>query len=517
MAQPAEPILPQVTFEAGDQKSAVERGERVFINAYNISGNTVLDKDLLNSIILAYVNRDVLLTEISELRDKLTLAYVEHGYVSSGAVIDLSTVPQGLLSIQIVEGVISRVQIDTDGRLRNSYLRKRIQSSGHEVFNIAKTERNLQILQQNHRIESLQSQLLPGAHAGQSILEVGVREARPYSAMLESSNYESPNVGAERALIAVAHSNISGYGDRLDFDVRKSKGLTAWHANYAVPISAKDVTVFLDAQMSESEIVEDDFASLDINSEADIYSLGIDYPVYRSERSQFGLFASLDRLHSKSFLLGTIPFSFSEGVENGEARITALRLGQSWNQRSRQRAIALQSTFSVGIDALDATVNSDDIPDGTFLKWLFQSQWAQRVPWLGSQIIARGDLQLSESALLGLEKFALGGHNSVRGYRENIFSGDNGVIASVEWRVPLFSRRGGDQSVALAPFLDTGYVRNRRASNQSKSLSSAGLGLHGRFSRHAQVNIHWAKGFESTGGSGDLQDDGLHLQARFQF
>ena len=34
----------------------------------------------------------------------------------------------------------------------------------------------------------------------------------------------------------------------------------------------------------------------------------------------------------------------------------------------------------------------------------------------------------------------LGGHSSVRGYRESTFSGDNGVLASLEWRLPVYSR-----------------------------------------------------------------------------
>ena len=37
------------------------------------------------------------------------------------------------------------------------------------------------------------------------------------------------------------------------------------------------------------------------------------------------------------------------------------------------------------------------------------------------------------------EKFSLGGVNSVRGYRENELVSDNGVIGSMELRIPLSS------------------------------------------------------------------------------
>ena len=58
--------------------------------------------------------------------------------------------------------------------------------------------------------------------------------------------------------------------------------------------------------------------------------------------------------------------------------------------------------------------------------------------WRESHLILRASTQLASDALLAMEKFVVGGHATVRGYRENQFVRDNGFAASAELRFPLF-------------------------------------------------------------------------------
>jgi hemolysin activation/secretion protein len=56
------------------------------------------------------------------------------------------------------------------------------------------------------------------------------------------------------------------------------------------------------------------------------------------------------------------------------------------------------------------------MPDGSFVAWLAQAQWARRLPSLwGVSFVRRGDVQIADRRLLGLEPLAVGGHASVRG------------------------------------------------------------------------------------------------------
>ena len=120
--------------------------------------------------------------------------------------------------------------------------------------------------------------------------------------------------------------------------------------------------------------------------------------------------------------------------------------------------LAARTTLSVGLDVLDATSNPGKAPDGEFVAWLTQVQGVWRLPefLLGTQIYARVDSQLTNRALLSIEKFAVGGERTVRGYRTNQLVRDQGVVASIEARIPVYRSPLGRPILEFTPFADVG-------------------------------------------------------------
>jgi hemolysin activation/secretion protein len=163
---------------------------------------------------------------------------------------------------------------------------------------------------------------------------------------------------------------------------------------------------------------------------------------------------------SETFLLNDIPYSFSEGPENGKSKITALRFSQDWNNRSTTQVLAARSQFSFGLDAFGATVN-DSGTDAQFISWLGQFQWVKA---LGGDVIliARAGAQLSFDSLLPIEQFSIGGVDTVRGYRQNQRVADNGVVGSVEVRFPIIRDSDGIGTIQLAPFLTSVRLEQQR-------------------------------------------------------
>jgi hemolysin activation/secretion protein len=84
---------------------------------------------------------------------------------------------------------------------------------------------------------------------------------------------------------------------------------------------------------------------------------------------------------------------------------------------------------------------------------------------------------------IGAERLGIviGGGQSVRGYRQNIRSGDNGFRVAIEDRFTVQRNESGLSTIQLAPFVDMGAVWNQ--SNNPNPLAdqtflvSAGLGL----------------------------------------
>jgi hemolysin activation/secretion protein len=311
----------------------------------------------------------------------------------------------------------------------------------------------------------------------------------------------------------VTHQNLLGFGDRVTAEYGITEGLDLFDINYAIPITANDGTLSLRLSNSDSRIIEDEFQDLDIRSETQTYSLGLRQPISKTPSSEFALSLGLDLRRSQTFILEDRPFSFTEGPEDGESKATVLRFSQDWVNRNTKNVLAARSQFSFGIDAFDATTN-DGSPDGRFFAWLGQIQWVQQ---LSPRILAvtRLDAQLTPDALLPLEQFSIGGINTLRGYRENQRVTDNGIIGSIEVRLPLTS----DPNVLqIAPFFEFGTAwNNQEPDPDPATLASLGLGLYWLVTPDLNVRLDYGVPLIAVDDRGDsLQENGFYFSLRYQ-
>ena len=60
----------------------------------------------------------------------LTLHYVNNGYVNSGAVIPDQTVADGVITFDIIEGELTRIDLEGNKWFRDGYIRKRLALGG---------------------------------------------------------------------------------------------------------------------------------------------------------------------------------------------------------------------------------------------------------------------------------------------------------------------------------------------------------------------------------------------------
>ena len=165
----------------------------------------------------------------------------------------------------------------------------------------------------------------------------------------------------------------------------------------------------------------------------------------------------------------------------------------------------------------DATINSGPGATGRFFSWLAQVQGVHRFDQLGgTQLIGRIDLQLADNHLFPLEQMPIGGRYSVRGYRENSLVRDNGLLSSLEVRIPLYQSIRGEDVVQLAPFLDYGRAWNTAFDTPApRYLFSAGVGIRWNIlpQDRARFEVYWGQQLNHFDtGRGNLQDHGVHVQ-----
>lgn len=500
------------------------------VDRLRFEGNTAfLDAQLLaapvgtaGEIVSSMLGRELTLDQLEQIRVAITLRYVDAGYINSGAVIPDQPVPaDGTLLVQIVEGRLSDVDITGTNRLRRSFVADRIDLSDGPPLNVFKLRDRLEILRQDPRLKRINAELRPGNAPGEASLDVAVEESNPASLALLFSNRRPPSVGAERFELLAGYGNVLGFGDAFNLRYGINKGeLSDWEfagsddfsISYSVPVSPRDTTVIVEFSRSDTTVVEEPFNELDLDTENTRFALTLRHPLYRTPATEFALFGGVSAQYTTTRLSGE-RIDLSPGSVGGESNVFAVRFGQEFFTRDTKRAVSFRSTFSFGVDAFESTTNSGDTADSRFVSWLGQAQYVRRIGETNAQFVARAAAQLTPHSLLGPEQFAVGGVDTVRGYRENQLVRDNGVVGSLELRIPLWSKKIEQTPILeFAPFIDAGYAFNRDQRPDGEYLISVGAGFLFNPNDHINASVYYGRHLNDVSSeNGDLQDLGIHF------
>jgi hemolysin activation/secretion protein len=529
--EPGPAQRPQFTLPplALPESPSLSAGPRITVHEFRVTGSTVFSREELSRLTDPYSGRPLGSEELEQLRQRLTRLYVDAGYMNSGAVLPDQDVREGVIEYSIVEGRLSEVRVEGNRWFRDAYLQTRILRGAHTPLRLADLEQELQLLQQDPRIRRVDAELLPGQRPGEARLRAGIEEEVPFAASLELSNHDSPSVGNRRAQLDLAHRNLSGWGDTLHAMLVGNQGLWDAEVGYEIPVTRWDTTLGGWFRQGSSDVIEDSFEALGIASEARTIGVELRQPVYRTLSNELELALVAEMRESESFLNGDERFPFEEGTEDGRVELSVVRARVDWVHRDLDQVLALRFQLSAGLDVLGATQddcaydtngvctteNRDEIPDARFAAWLGQFQWVRRFDrFLGSQLVFRTDLQLAFDPLFSLEQFALGGHLTVRGYRENQLVRDNGLASSLELRIPLWGDARTALELQLVPFADIGRSWNtERPEPGLRTLASLGVGIRASRTERLHLEIYWAEGLQDVDEpeDHDIQDDGVHF------
>lgn len=519
---PAVQVLPPAVLDEDDEladKFSIE------VREIRLKGNTVLTASQINVLVGPYSKRFVTADELQRLRLDISKKYLKEGYINSGAILRQQDFSDGIVEFTIIEGGLTDIELIGETKLRESYITGRVDRQVNDPLNLNEVQAALQMLKQNPLIGSVQAQLKPGTELGESILQLQVQEQTPYSIHLTANNYRSPSVGAEQGVVTFIHRNLTGNGDALTLSGSASEGVDLdSYISYLVPLNSYDTRVLLSYNKSESEVIEEPFDQLEVESEADSATFTLFHPFINTLNRRFEVFIGAEKKHSESYLLGQ-KFSFSAGSVEGESDTAVAILGAEWIERTPSQVIAFRATIQEGMDQWDATISEDNIPDGEYTAYLGQFQFIQRVDgWLKGEVRFRSSFQLTDDALLSLEKFAVGGRYTVRGYRENTLVRDNGVVASLEYHLPLFTDEQGISryGLKLVPFYDWGRSWDEDydvpggavlPTTKKVTIESIGVGLEWQPAKWFHSELYWGDAQDDvvTANDDDLQDDGFHV------
>lgn len=515
--------LPNPSSEGQTPESEIE----FEVKQFKLEGNTVLDTAELNQIFARYLNRSLTFNDLLELETKLTKLYTTQGYINSAVIIPSQNVNRGIVTLQAVEGSLEAININVDGRLKESYVRSRIARGAKSPLNIEELQEALHLLQLNPLVENLNAELSVGKSRDRWKLDVEVNQGDAFNPVILVNNNRTPSVGSFQRGLEIKHNNVLGYADRFRFGYRNTDGSNDFDTSYSIPINSLDGTVGLGYRFVDSDIIEDEFDDFEIESQTDQLTLSLRQPIILQSdgksTQEFALGLEFAR-QTNEVTIANEPFPLlSPGADaDGETRISVLRFFQDWTKRTGKDVLAARSQLSAGVDIFDATVNTS-LPDSKFVAWRGQLQWLRQLKSASNiNLLLRSDIQLSSDDLVPLERFSLGGIESVRGYRQDALLGDAGLFASAEVRIPFY-RWGNKQNntqhqLSAIPFFDLGttWSNSDQPDREEETLASLGLGVKLDLIDTLSARIDYGIPLIEISDSNDsLQEKGLYLSLEY--
>lgn len=496
------------------------------IQKVQLIGNTILTSEEINPILQSLSNQAIDPETVEAIAEALTQLYISKGYVTSLAKFDTqdpNSIINGVAQIKAIEGQIERIDILGLSHTNPDYVRSRLNLGITNPFNANRIEDQLRLLRSDPLFRNVTSSLKPSDTEGKSLLVVQIEEVNQLTGSVSFDNYSPVSVGSERIGASLNYRNLNGYGDLFATSYYRSTtgGSNLYDLSYSIPVNPMNGTVAIRYAPNNYRITVSPFSDLNIRGSNSNYDVVYRQPLIRSPREEFALSLGFNYQTGQTFLFENLAVPFGIGPDaNGVSTTSVFRFGQDYTLRDTDGTWALRSQFNLGTGLFNATFVTT--PNAGFLSWIGQ---AQRVQVLGADalLIASLDSQLSANPLLPSQQFVIGGGQSLRGFRQNARSGDNGIRLSLETRITAIREEKSRRSLLqIAPFIDLGAVwnhGNNPTPAQSQSfLAASGLSLIVEPVERFILRLDAAIPFVNLQQRGNnLQDAAVYFSTSYQF
>ena len=444
---------------------------------FDIEGNTSISTDDLQDVLTEQLGRQLSLSDLKAAASRLTALYRERGFLVARAYLPVQDVQGGKIKILILEGNIAQLQLRNTSSLSDeraqAFLNQAVAGSAIRSDQI---DRALLLLNDVPGVGAVRATLQPGASVGTSDLVVDVEAGSRVAGSVGLDNYGSRYTGEKRLSGTLYVNNLVGIGDQTVVSgLLSDRKLGYGRVGYSVPLGGSGLRVGTFVSSTKYELARE-FAVLDAHGTAKNLSIYATYPVVRTQRANLTSSVSLEsrRLSDRIDAIGT--------VNDKKARVVGLGLSGSYRDdlgggglsnfdvATNFGKLSIESPVALAIDEISAKTN------GTYRKVSVTGNRLQRLSDNDSLWLALS-AQWASKNLDSSEKFVLGGASGVRAYPQGEGIGDQGYLASIEYR------HNFSEVLQAALFYDTGSVSINReafdsAASNKRTLSGMGLGFN---------------------------------------
>jgi hemolysin activation/secretion protein len=419
-----------------------------------LEGATAMPDVAQSRLTAPWRNQCLDMAALNDLTHAVSDWYISRGYITSRAFLTEQDLTHGTLHIAVLEGKLQQIQLEG---VPERTLKMTFPGRVGKILNLRDIEQGMEQLNRV-RQTPVQIEILPGDRQGYSIVNLTAAPEFPLTGSVSFDNSGQKSTGTGQLSGVLIGNNLLGIADKWFISGGRSSDFSSSKdaQNVAAGVSVPYGYGLLDYSYSWSNYL----STIDNNGyhwrstgDNETHRLNGSWVLFRNgdikTSAAVGLTHRINHNYLDDVLLAT-----------SSRKLSSFSLGINHTQKIASGVATFNPAFTQGVPWLGAEDDNDkhgDVPKAEFRKWSVNGSYQQpltdRLWWLSSVYF-----QWSPDRLYGSERLTLGGETSVRGFKEQYLSGDNGGYWRNELNASLFTLPWIGQIGALAA-LDGGWLK----------------------------------------------------------
>ena len=465
--------------------------------------SAVLSEAELAAITAPYEGKQVSLSDIYAIVEKINALYTEKGYVTCRAFLPPQTITNGTVKLLLVEGRTGNTIVSGNNYTKTAYITKRLHLKQDEIANIKQLNKDLLLFNATNSTQ-LRIMMKAGEKPGTTDYEITAYEPKRDTWTVFEDNAGSDTSGQYRTGLFFNTKSLSGHCDAMSLGTVISEGTKAANAMYSRSLGRSGTKMNLMYSTNAVKTVDGDYKDM-IKGHANSYSIGFVQPLMVNETTRSELSLDYNRQNSKTdWLLGERRNIVDDNVQD-------FTLGFAITNYGTSHVFYQKHSYVRGYSESTPEAFGEKSQNFGFYKL---NAMYQKLYKAGQMWNLRADAQWSGSeGMVSSRQFYMGGMYSVRGYKENFLGGDSGFTFSAEYAVPVINR-----NTNAFGFFDYGHVYgNGQSDDQHNVLASVGLGVRSTINQFCSASLILGVPLQREFSAEEVSKTRLHFIVSGQF
>ncbi|MGP1575831.1 ShlB/FhaC/HecB family hemolysin secretion/activation protein [Selenomonas sp.] len=438
---------------------------RFVLRAVDFDASEILSPEVRDGIVAAYMGREVTLSDLYALVEKINALYEEQGYITCRAYLPPQTIHEGRIRIGLFEGRVGTVEVQGNAHTRSLYIEDRMKLKAGSVPRYRDMDEELRWFNATNDV-MLHLTLKAGEKPGTTDFVLTAKEPTNDAFTLYGDNAGSETTGRWREGVYYTNRSLFGWRDRLTLGFLHTQGLNSFMAGYSYPLGTGGTRLELSYSTNSTKVIGGQYHAwgIPVNGHASALQAALSHPFCVTPYMRAEASFTVSRQHSVTDMeevASLLDDTFTEGT-------AAL----AFTHYGRSKAFYHRHALTGG-KWKNASLSRLARPSNRYAFYTFSGVYQMGAAH-GQLFTLRTNLQISKTDDLRPSKqFFLGGVYSVRGYKENLLGAPNGFSCSLEYAAPVLHK----PTVSLYGFLDYGTLWGGSQLAEHHMLLSTGLGL----------------------------------------